>query len=67
MFVSFILSTVQGLPTLTSMAVVVQELVQGRVSGVCFTADPLTGDRGKVLTLPILFTQAVASIASVLR
>lgn len=31
------------------MAVLVQEMVQAQASGVAFTADPITGDRGKVV------------------
>ncbi|HEX3033192.1 MAG TPA: PEP/pyruvate-binding domain-containing protein [Bacillota bacterium] len=40
-------SEAQGLDTDNEMAVVVQQLVQADLSGVLFTADPITGSRGR--------------------
>jgi phosphohistidine swiveling domain-containing protein len=42
-------SQVQGLTATHEMAVIVQRLVRANVSGVLFTADPLTGSRARMV------------------
>jgi len=43
--------TTQGIDHSTVfMAVVVQEMIQSKISGVTFTANPVTGDRGQIIT-----------------
>jgi len=43
--------TTQGIDHSTVfMAVVVQEMIQSKISGVTFTANPVTGDRGQIVT-----------------
>jgi phosphohistidine swiveling domain-containing protein len=45
----------QGLPPLDpAMAVVVQQIVDAKCSGVCFTCDPLTGSQSKILVSSVL-------------
>ena len=39
----------QGLPLISTMGVVVQEMIDSRVSGVCFSANPVSGDREEVI------------------
>ena len=38
----------QGQPLVSGMCVVVQEMVTSAVAGVIFTADPVTGEGGRV-------------------
>jgi phosphoenolpyruvate synthase/pyruvate phosphate dikinase len=51
-----LLNPVQGLPIRSTMGVIIQKLIPSRVSGVCFSANPMNGDRSEVLTIFCLLT-----------